>query len=427
MRGVAPTLVPELLLSLRRPFRSRHAIERYQEAALRRLVAHAFDRVPFYRRHFDRHGLAPADVRSLADLARLPPVSRRELQEAARSDRVAAGVDLAHCHRYETSGSSGQPLLIARTPHEDARLFGRRLRAQILCGLRPWDLRVNVGSPRRIFRWHRLGAFRIRTVPNQESLPRILERLTALDPDVLIIAPEDLDLLVVEAAGGAERPAPRHIFTGGNQLRPSIRRRGETLFATRVTDFYGTTECNLVAWQCRRCGRYHTSDDSVIVELLRDDGRAAGPGEQGEVVITTLHSHAMPFVRFRIGDLATRPRDPRECAIRFGSIEHVDGRLVDRVRTPAGAQISPFTIMDALDDLEGLRRWQLQQIAIDRVEVRFEPIDGTAPQLLAGAIARRCADLFGADLAIEVRAVRFDDEAAGGAKLRFVRALGSEH
>ena len=222
MKGVAPTLVPEFLLSLERPFGSRRAIERYQEAALRRLIEHAFERVPFYRRHFERHGVRPADVRRLADLHRLPPVSRRELQETALPDRMASGVELERCHSYETSGSSGEPLRIVRTPHEDARLFGRRLRAQILSGLRPWDLRVNIGSPRRLFRWHRIGAFRIRTVANRQPHEGIIDRITALQPDIWIVSPETLELLVEQSADGRPRPTPRQVFTGANQLRPSV-------------------------------------------------------------------------------------------------------------------------------------------------------------------------------------------------------------
>ncbi len=71
-----------------------------------------------------------------------------------------------------------------RTPREDARLFGRRLRAQMFSGLRPWDLRVNIGSPRRLFRWHRIGAFRIRTVANRQPHEDILDRIAALEPDI---------------------------------------------------------------------------------------------------------------------------------------------------------------------------------------------------------------------------------------------------
>ncbi|HEX2463310.1 MAG TPA: hypothetical protein VHR17_01720 [Thermoanaerobaculia bacterium] len=426
MKGVSPTLLPEFLVSLERPFHSRRAIEHYQEAALRRLVEHAFEHVPFYRRHFDRHGLRPADVRRLADLHRLPPVSRRELQHAAVADRTASGVDLERCHSYETSGSSGEPLRIVRTPHEDARLFGRRLRAQVFSGLRPWDLRVNIGSPRRLFRWHRLGAFRIRTVVNRQPHEGILDQLAALEPDIWIVSPETLELLIEQSADGRSRPTPRQIFTGANQLLPSVRRRGEGIFAAPVTDFYGTTECNLVAWECRHCGLYHTSDDSVIVELVREDGRDAAPGEDGEVVLTTLHSFAMPFLRFRLGDLARRPRETRRCAIHFAALERIEGRVTDYIRTPGGQRVGPFRIMDALDELPGVRRWQMVQRALNRVEVQFEPRPQADEGGVARAIVERCAELFPPEVEIEPRAIRFDDDgAAGGAKLRFVRAMES--
>lgn len=208
MKGVGPTILPEFLLSFARPYRSRRAISSYQEAALRRLVDHAHEHVPFYRRHFERHGLRPEHVRSLEDLARVPPVSRREFQQAPLEDRMAAGFDLSACHSYETSGSTGEPLRIVRTPREDARIFGRRLRAQILSGLRPWHLRVNIGSPRRIFRWHRLGAFRIRTVENRPPYDDLLERVAALHPDVLMVTPETLDLINEQAARTAARARP---------------------------------------------------------------------------------------------------------------------------------------------------------------------------------------------------------------------------
>lgn len=421
MKGVSPALVPELLLSFQRPFRSRRAVERYQEAALRRLVEHAFERVPFYRRHFERHGLRPADVRRLADLHRLPTVGRRELQKAALADRLARGVELARCHSYETSGSSGEPLRIVRTPHEDARLFGRRLRAQILSGLRPWDLRVNIGSPRRIFRWHRMGAFRIDTVENRPPYDDLLERVHALHPDVLMVTPETLGILVEQAARGS-RLALRHLFTGANQLRPSLRRRAESTFEAPVTDFYGTSECSLVAWECGRCGRYHTSDDSVIVELIREDGVPAAPGEEGEVILTVLHSHAMPFLRLRLGDLARRPLEPRDCAIRFGAIESVEGRVIDYLRFPGGQSSSPFRVLNSIDEIEGLGRWHLLQHTETGIVVRFETLPGIAEDRVAAAIRAACAALFPSEVRVDVLATRFGDD-GGTAKLRFVHSL----
>jgi len=82
-------LAPAWIVSLQRPFRSRSSVERYQAVALRRLIDHAWRRVPFYRGRMEAHGLRPADIRAPADLVRLPPVSRRELQETALADRMA--------------------------------------------------------------------------------------------------------------------------------------------------------------------------------------------------------------------------------------------------------------------------------------------------------------------------------------------------
>ena len=285
---------------------------------------------------------------------------------------------------------------------------------------------MNIGSPRRIFRWHRIGAFRIRTVANRQPHEGILDRIAALQPDIWIVSPETLELLVEQSADGRSRPTPRQIFTGANQLRPSVRRRGEETFGAPVTDFYGTSECNLVAWECRRCGLYHTSDDSVIVELVREDGRHAEPGEEGEVVLTTLHSHAMPFLRFRLGDLATPAGSSlAPCPIRFGALERIEGRVTDYIRLPGGINVGPFRVMDALDELEGLRRWQLVQRTPSRIEVLFEPLPGIAENGVASAIAKACAALFPPVASIEIRAVRFVDDAAGGTKLRFIRALDS--
>jgi phenylacetate-CoA ligase len=140
------------------------------------------------------------------------------------------------------------------------------------------------------------------------------------------------------------------------------------------------------------------------------------------VVITALHSYAMPFVRFRLGDVARLPRGPRRCAIRFGALESIEGRVVDYIRTPGGVVIGPFRILDAIDDLAGIRRWQLVQLEPGRVEVRFEPAPGAAPEEVARAIAVACGGQFPSDVEIEPRATRFEDE-AGGAKFRFVRAL----
>jgi phenylacetate-CoA ligase len=80
-----------------------------------------------------------------------------------------------------------------------------------------------------------------------------------------------------------------------------------------------------MAWECRHSGDLHTCDDGVLVEVLVD-GRPAEPGERGEVVVTNLHAYAMPFIRYRIGDVATRAA-PCRCGAPFATIGEIRSSL----------------------------------------------------------------------------------------------------
>jgi phenylacetate-CoA ligase len=94
---------------------SRDEIVAYQSEHLRRLVSHAYRNVPYYRALFDRHGVAPHHVRTVADLALIPVTTKRDLQRAPAVEAVARGLDPDRLLVHTTSGSSGEPLSIRRT------------------------------------------------------------------------------------------------------------------------------------------------------------------------------------------------------------------------------------------------------------------------------------------------------------------------
>src|SRR5688500_9164901 len=116
---------------------------------LRGLIAHAYDRVPFYRERFDRVGVRPADIRTLADIARLPIVEKRELADAGPERITAAGHAPAELLSTMTSGYSGEPLVIRRTTAEQA-LWARSWLTDLLqAGLRRNDRIASVFFPRQ--------------------------------------------------------------------------------------------------------------------------------------------------------------------------------------------------------------------------------------------------------------------------------------
>jgi phenylacetate-CoA ligase len=114
----------------------------WQDARLRRLVSHAYESVPFYRRLFDRHRLHPRHVRGVRDLEIIPFIDKAELRRQRPGDLLAQGHDPATLLEARTSGSTGEPFTVRRTWLEDKLQYLVRLRAMQELGVRPRDLVV---------------------------------------------------------------------------------------------------------------------------------------------------------------------------------------------------------------------------------------------------------------------------------------------
>jgi phenylacetate-CoA ligase len=395
-------------------------IRRYQERQLRSLVAHAFNRVPYYRRVFEQAGLKPEHIRSVTDLRLVPATTKRNLQQVSLEDRLARGVNVARCVRSTTSGSTGEPVVVLRSRSERFALQACRLRAQILSGLRRTDRRVFLrGNPSVHPRLHhRVRLFEQIEVDSCLDGLEILTHLRRLQPDVLRGQPQTLDRLAqLRSHGDFQGVRPRLIFSGADMLTPAIRNRICTAFGSKLVDFYGTDEFDLLAWECRQCGQYHTCDDSAIIEIVAD-GRPAESGEEGRIFVTGLHSFAMPFLRLDLGDLARRPASVTACSIHFGSIEQPLGRTRDFLPLPGGGWLSPSRVELNLRDIPGLARYQVVQIALDRIIVYYEPLP-EAPANLVRRIEEQCKEIFPPGLAVEICPA--SDSLSGSNKRRIIR------
>jgi phenylacetate-CoA ligase len=363
---------------------SRDELLAYQSRHLSRLLSHAYRHVPYYRALFDRHGVAPHQVRTAADLALIPITSKRDLQQAPAADVVADGLDPDRLLVHTTSGSSGEPLSIRGTWLEARLGTAFRLRTLRDFGLRVTDRRVDIGLvrphdprdwnlPQRMLRG--LGVFRKASLDCRSAPDEILRRLEGLGAEVVVGFPSVLSRIAQVIGGGRGTTLrPRVLIVGGEVLTPLMRREISEAFGAPVVEHYGSHELGTIAWQCRTTGGFHVADDGVVVEVLKD-GRPARPGEVGEVVATRLHAFAMPFIRYRLGDLVTQGEASCRCGAPFSTIFTVQGRMLDYFPLANGRLVHPYTLVVAL--LEGAIHWvgqyQLTQERRDRVVLRVVP------------------------------------------------------
>ncbi len=369
---------PLLLL----PKLGRDKIVCFQNRQLRRVINHAYENVPYYRRLFDQNRIKPKDIQSVADLSIIPVTSKKDLQSLPPEDVVAQGLNPKNLIAHRTSGSSGEPFTIRHSWLERRILFLFRLRAMSYHGQRSTDRVASIGLVRpldpndnRIITQILQAIHLYRRVRINRLLPpeKILSALRHYRPDILTGSPGVLSR-VAQTLDDEDRRLvrPRSVRVNGEVLTPPMRRQITEAFKVPVFDTYGSHEFSLIAWECIKTGDLHTCDDSVIVEIVKD-GRPAAIGERGEVVGTNLHSFAMPFIRYRLGDIVTKGFETCRCGQPFSTIRAIQGRMLDYFQLPGGRMIHPYEISLLFYDAPWIRQYQLTQESEDRVVLRIVP------------------------------------------------------
>jgi phenylacetate-CoA ligase len=391
--NVVSTHVPTIASMLCGRHWSREQTLAFRNRRLRRLVAHAYRNVPYYRRLMDRNGIAPGDVRTVDDLKAFPMTAKNDLRAAPLQDILTQGLNPEHMVAVRTSGCSGEPFTIRRTWVEQYTMLLFPLRAKRYAGAHIRDkgaavvyLRPGRGMGDPIYKRvaKAFGFCRQRYVDCCRQPGEMLQALREFRPDVLAGYASTL-ALIAEAATEHDRRCirPRLIFSGSEVLTEAMRRLISDTFGAGVHNHYGAHEVGLIAWECRETGQFHTCDDSVIVEVLKD-GRPAAVGEEGEVVVTNLHFCGMPFIRYRLGDIVTMGPETCRCGEPFGALRQVRGRALEHFLLPDGRLIHPYSVVSILNRTAAwCWRFQLVQERPDSITLSAVPSRQPGPAEIA--------------------------------------------
>jgi len=365
---------------------TRVEIEKYQLGCIRDLVTHAYGRVPYYRRLFDDAGVRPRDIRSLDDLAAIPITSRADIQLLPASEVCAAGVRIDSLRVRNTSGSTGAPLTVRRAIGEERMLLAFRLRSRagMGLGLRARRARIDHFDPDNLpdekakkF-YERFNILPRLNIDWRSPKEEILGELDLFRPHAISSPPSILAWLAETlTADDLQRLSAKFLFAGGEQMTPGMRKQIDECFGLPIFEGYGSHEVVFIACKRPGCRGFKVCEEAVILEVLNGD-RPAEPGEAGEVVITALHSYAMPFIRYRLGDLVVvgDPIGP------YKSLRSIEGRTIDRFFLPSGRVVHGYVLGEAVEQ-SGLpvRRFQITQELRNEFRVRVV-LEGGADSIL---------------------------------------------
>jgi phenylacetate-CoA ligase len=372
------------------------AVRELQEAKLRRLVNHAYWHVPYYRETMDRLGVRPADIRTLDDLHLLPLLSKQDVRDNLYFDLMSDSHRKQDVYRISTSGSTGQPLVAWVDRHQLEFRWAATLRSQEWTGYRFGDRTVRlwhqtIGMDRKQVAKEFFDAWMCRRkfVPafelNADGIRKMQRLIRRHHPTLVDGYAESFHYLASLGLDPAlQKLGIRGIISSAQTLDEASRGKIESAFGTHVFDKYGSREFSGIAYECEAHAGHHVVAECYHVEILVND-RPAEPGELGEVVVTDLNNYVMPFIRYRIGDLAYAVDHSQPCGCGRGlpRIGAVEGRVQSIVIGANGIAIPGAFFAHVLKDYGyAFARFQIEQPAAGEIIFRYVPAPRFHPRVV---------------------------------------------
>jgi phenylacetate-CoA ligase len=383
-------------------------LEEIQRKKLKDLLKHAYENVPYYRKLFDSAGVEPTIIKGVEDLARIPTTEKLTLQSLAAKEILAQGIKIDRCITDVTSGSTGIPLQVHFTQRDYLIRSLSFIRTFMELGYKLTHRQALVCDTRfvnnRTYWFQRLGIFRKQYIPVQLALGRQIQILMDYRPDFIHGYPQSLAIIAEELLKrGIDNVSPAMVCTGAELVSKKTREKINAAFGVEMADSYATIESGMIAWQCKSLKGYHINIDNVVLEFLHN-GKPVRPGEPGRVVVTNLHSYAMPIIRYELGDICTPSDSLCTCGNQLPLMTVVEGRIDDMVKTPSGKVISPNSITNVMEAVDGIRQFRVIHEKKDLMVVQI--VAGTSfSQDTPRRTQNLLRELVGDDMHIEVRMV----------------------
>lgn len=369
------------------------------------LLKHAYQSIDFHRTRLSAAGYAPEQLLTDATWQAIPILTRSEIQQAGDA-LLSKQIPASHgsAKESQTSGSTGRPLKTYVTDITQFfwhaftlrdHLWHRRDFSAKLGIIRYWP--GNSASPPSGLHFQGWGPstdLAFHTGPSSvlsidSSITQQAEWLLMEKPDYLLTHPTVARALAEHfIEHKLSLPSLQEVRTLSEALPLDLRALCQQAWKVPVVDMYTTREAGYIALQCPDYQHYHIQSESVLVEILDDNGLPCQPGEVGRVVITTLHNFAYPLIRYEIGDYA-EAGDACPCGRGLPVIKRIMGRVRNMMQLPGGEQRWPLLNYKVYREIVPLRQLQLIQRNPDEMLVRLvteRPVTNDEESRLAEAI-----------------------------------------
>jgi len=349
---------------------------------LTKLLKHVYEQVPYWRKQFDRLGLKPSDIKTYDDFCRLPTTDKKNIRE--NYEEMRAVNYKGKTWKKSTGGSTGEPLHFEYTPESYDWRVAASKRGYSWAGCEDgvkqayiWGTVIGKVPPLKQLKENLHHLFLRQKYFNcfkfsEKEMDRAIVTLNRYKPEIIVGYANPLYNFAKYVNSHAKMSfKPRAVISAAEALHDFQRKEISLIFGCDVFNTYGSREFMLIASECEKHNGLHVNMENLLVEILGEGGKPVKPGEAGEVVITDLHNYGMPFIRYRIGDLAIRPEKSCSCGRGLPVLEAIVGRSLDMIKVSNGKNIPGEFFPHLMKDFQEVKQFQVIQDKMNSLVIKI--------------------------------------------------------
>ena len=350
-------------------------IRSFQLNRFKKLIHHAYDRIPMYQNFYDSHGFQPHQIRNYEDIEKVPIITRDIMQSYSLNKRVDSRVSEKNVRKTRTSGSTGQPLEIWFDKTESLIGTLKPIRYLREWGYSPFysTIRLWGGSEPKKSIAQKFGLFRRKDIEIVTQPKEAVDEILKNKCDVLFGSRSSIEVFAEELDKRKAEVKPRILVSVSEMLMKEHRDRFKEKFGCDTLNTYGTEEMGNIAWECPdQPNNLHTSMETILINYR--DVVATSNGRMGSIIVTNLENYAMPFIRYEQGDRILLPdNDQCPCGRTLPLLGQIFGRNDDFITYNERKYYWNFfyNIMEKEDFLY-IKRYKIVQKKDGSIEFRIQ-------------------------------------------------------
>lgn len=378
-----------------------------QSKKLQQLIRHCYENVPYYRRIFDERHLTPDDIKSRADLIKLPILTKQLIKEHY-DELISKDIDQRKFLNGSTGGSTGTPMRYKEDVNTWNFMRGLNFRGWTWAGFDVGEKLFTLAGNSLVKKNTDAKKMFIKDLYDQVIMRNNKHDCTDITPEAL---QKHYDAMMKYQPAGIRGYASslyflakfieqsrlpvckvKVVFTTGEKLHPKYRYKIQQVFQAPVFDGYGASDGGISANECYMHEGLHIGEEHCVLEIVDSNGNVLPDGEVGHVLSTDLNNYVFPFIRYKVGDLAYIKKELCSCGRKHRLLGEVIGREGRAIYNKQGRPFSSIVIDNMFfKDLdfhteecqrlyEKMERFQIRQDKFGDLRILIKPVDPQEPK-----------------------------------------------